>query len=371
MKQNYVNSKAVEMNKSDCNKLVLGGLLALVFVFIAQVKVLAGSGPDLTLLFSTDAFQGAWETINKLNWVGAILNFIISISCAMGLFLLFADRVITMVYLITRNIFDQVSEIKNSNAGDGKDFLGFKAIGKNVMQKNGIFDAVMYFILSLLPDIKAITVYNKDVIGNTKYEESDTVSIYFIKSFIPTIMSAFFLTIGCSGTLAEGYGTVVSAMATFADNVVSVNLDVYVDKLFSVSTNPEYTLGQDGTKKSKIQKKVASVLFREAQKVANITDKQAKAVLLSNCEQKAMDICNENSSAIIASLGSAPQTDDDWGRLSVKATANASDTSSETIDTIALNQILPEYDGTWNIHLVYKSSAPTHNYLNIEDTGNN
>lgn len=368
MKQNYINNSAVTVDKKDSNKLILVGFLTIVFMFVTQVKVFAANGPDLTLLFSTDAFQGAWETINKLNWVGAILSFIISISCGMGLFLLFADRIITMVYLITRNIFDQVHDIKNSGSGGSGDFFGFKSMGKNMLQKNGIFDAALYAILCVLPDIKAITVYNN--VGESKYEDSDTVSIYLIKSFVPTIMAAFFLTIGCSGTLAEGYGTVVSAMATFADNVVSVNLDVYVDKLFSVSTNPEYTLGQDGTKKSKIQKKVASVLFREAQKVANITDKQAKAVLLSNCEAKAMDVCNENSSAIIASLGSAPQTDDDWGRLSVKATANASDATGDTIDTISLNEILPEYDGTWNIHLVYKSSAPTHNYLNIEDSDN-
>ena len=52
---------------------------------------------ELTDLFNTDAFTGSWEVFSKFNWLGGIMNFIISAFCLLGLFLIVYQRMLTML----------------------------------------------------------------------------------------------------------------------------------------------------------------------------------------------------------------------------------------------------------------------------------
>ena len=46
-----------------------------------------GVDHELTDLFYTQAFSGAWSVFSKFNWLGWLMQFIISAFCLIGIFL--------------------------------------------------------------------------------------------------------------------------------------------------------------------------------------------------------------------------------------------------------------------------------------------
>ena len=52
------------------------------FMILAHISLFGAivyANGELTDLFSTKAFQGSWEVINKFNWLGWLMNFLISV----------------------------------------------------------------------------------------------------------------------------------------------------------------------------------------------------------------------------------------------------------------------------------------------------
>lgn len=167
----------------------------------------------LTGIFNTVAFSGSWEVFTKFNWLGALLQFVISAFCLIGLVLVMIQRLVTMLYLSSEPTFDRIHEIKN--AGRGGKALGLPGLVKDTIgtANHGTgLDAILSFLLSLLPDVKAYSDYAED---HRQYnlKDDDTITVYMLKVALPTIMIVFFFSIGFNGTLGRAYGQVASAMA--------------------------------------------------------------------------------------------------------------------------------------------------------------
>lgn len=222
----------------------------------------ADAGNDaLTEIFKTAAFSGSWDVFTKFNWLGALLQFIISAFCLIGLVLVMLQRLMTMLYLSSKPAFDRIHEIKN--AGRGGKALGLPGLVKDTIgtANHGTgLDAILSFILSLLPDIKAYSDYAED---HRQYnlKDDDTITVYMLKVALPTIMIVFFFAIGFNGTLGRAYGQVASAMATAADNVVNEDLSATVQKWMNSGKAYQFGYSADGTEFGKFKQKLAKDIY--------------------------------------------------------------------------------------------------------------
>ena len=332
----------------------------LVTTFVLVVPILAyAEGPDLTEIFSTKAFQGSWEIIYQFNWLGQLMNYIISVFCLLGLFLLMFSRMISLLYLSSRNLWDNVDEVKGAMNGP---MFGYPTLFKNVYSSNhgSGLDAFISFFYGLLPNVKKYSDYGSNSgIGNLS--EDDNALNYILKTAPSTILLMFFFAIGFSGTLSQAYGTVVSAMATVADNAVAVNLDKFVDQLFKMGDNPTFVLGEDGTAVGKIQKTVAKAIYREALVASGASDKESKAQLAASAESIAMGYITAGN--VGEKVGIAINSDADWDRVKVSVKTSASPTGSSQTQVIALQEILPNYQGTQYIHVTFSAGSGGENYF--------
>jgi hypothetical protein len=240
--------KAKNAKEFQINPLVLqrfNVILLLYVMLIASAFVIpeithAADGTELTDLFETTAFTGSWEVFSKFNWLGKLLNFLISAFCLIGLVLTAFRLILTMLYKSNEAIFDRVYDLKQH--GRGQKFFGFGAMGREVFQGNyGVgLDAIVGFLLSLLPDIKAYSDYNPEKMMYN-LQEDDTLTTYVLKVSIPTIMSIFFFAIGFNGTLLQGFGNVANAMARGAKRLVEVDLAEGVDKVMSAGSYYQFS----------------------------------------------------------------------------------------------------------------------------------
>lgn len=166
-----------------------------------------------------------------------------------GLFLVCYQRLISLLYLAGRNTFDTVHEIKSSlSGGSGRDAFGIRSMFTNAMQGGGQYgtglDAIVGFLLSLLPDVKKYSDYNPERMA-FNVQEDDSCTTYMLKTTIPTIMMIFFFAMGYNGTLWQGYGVIVDAMGTAADQLVSTDLNSIVST--AMNTGKAYKFSWDAS----------------------------------------------------------------------------------------------------------------------------
>lgn len=239
-----------------------------------------GEDEELTVLFSTEAFRGAWDVITKVNFLGAFLNGIISIFCFLGLFLTVMGHVISLLYLSNPEIFNEIHETKSGGDSGGAGGGGWRnALGWQRMvaplqgSKYTGLDAIFHFLAGLLPDIKEYSHY-KNVGGSGggggenrfNLSENDKVADFIMKTAISTVMIVFFFTIGFNGTLWKSYGVVVNAMATAADNFCEVELDSIVQGLIDTESGYKFHFNASGSNFGDFQQKVAKDMYAKTVK---------------------------------------------------------------------------------------------------------
>ena len=313
------------------------------------VSIYANDG-QLTDIFSTKAFQGSWEVINKFNWVGWALNFIISAFCILGLFLILYSRMISLLYLSSRNLWDNVYDMKQKKGP----WFGVLEMGRSVFNaEHGTgLDAFVGFFYGLLPNVKKYSDYNPEKMSGNLSEE-DNAANYILKTAPSTIILIFFFTIGFSGTLAKAYGVVVDAMATAADNVVSVNLSTYVNRFFASGNNHQFSLGKDGTQEGKVQGAIAQQMYRIVISKYNILDQKGMEYVGSKVETWVAN--NITEAKVKGKVGQSKITDSGWKNLDydvLYTTSNVDESHSISAD---MDTFVP--DGKGRIQIVFKLNS--------------
>lgn len=257
-------------------------IVALVIGFVLSTNSVV-HGETLTDLFRTKSFQGSWEVINKFNWVGWLMNTIISVFCFLGLCMVFFQRLISILYLSSRTLFDNVYDMKNSARGNK--FFGFGAMGKDIYNANrGVgFDAIIGFGYSLLPNVKEYSDYNPEKRAYN-LEEDDAILTYMMKTALPTILLVFFFAIGYSGTLAKAYGVVVDGMTAAADKAVDINLEARVNRILSTGESYKFTIGTNNTETGKFAEKVAKDIYSKVLSRMDIRDTESRMIVGKNVE---------------------------------------------------------------------------------------
>lgn len=351
--------------KSKAQRAMLLGCLVLVALAVCPIYIYAAND-EILQIFSSEAFQGSMEVVNSMSLLGKIMNFIISIFCLIGLLLVMYSRMITLLYLSSRNVWDEVASVKTHMTGS---FFGFKDFGKYVFNESGGgLDSFVSFFYGLLPNVKKYSDYNDKIKASLKLDDSDTALDYILKVGPSTIMVMFFLTLGFSGLLSEAYGKIVSVMVRFADNVISVNFEGYVDKLFDLGSAPDFSLSNDGTTKGKTLGKVAKSVYSYAASAANVEDTSARASLSAAAEDLISNRLTEASvtAAINAGNGGgnfAINSDSDWGSVKAVVSRKTTATAAESTIVISIQELIPSYEGEVYFHIALSSNGSGKNYF--------
>ena len=266
-----LNVEVLELKKENRNTTIILELLliALCTYFVLNSFHLA-KADNLLDLFDSYAFRGSLKTIDKFNWVGKLMSYIISVFSMLGLFLLCYQRLISLLYLAGRNTFDTVHEIKSSlNGGSGRDAFGIRSMFTNAMQGGGQYgtgaDAIVGFFLSLLPDVKKYSDYNPERMAYNVQEE-DSCTTYMLKTAVPTIMLLFFFAMGYNGTLWQGYGVIVDAMGTAADQLVATDLNSIVSTAMNTGKAYKFSWDASGSDYGDFMQDMVKAVYKQALK---------------------------------------------------------------------------------------------------------
>jgi hypothetical protein len=343
--------------------------------------VFAVTSTELTDLFYTEAFSGSWAIFSKFNWLGALMQFIISAFCLIGIFLTMYQLLVTMLYLSSRTLFDRIHELKQ--AGKGGKALGLPNLFKDSIAtaNNGTgLDAILSFLLSLLPDVKAYSDYNE---GQRSYnlQDDDTITTYILKKALPTIMIVFFFAMGFNGTLFRAYGMVVDAMATAAEEVVSTDLTATVSKWMNSGKAYNFAYSADGTNYGELRQNIASSMYNKTLAKTDDLSTNAKLYIGQQIESwinNNTDISEGSNKVGSAEVPGFAGTDADCANLQVSVVINGTQKINNTENSqeltgqgIAMSNFGITGDNAndyyMHVFITKKSSANETNYFSVDE----
>lgn len=299
---------------------MINGFLITSFVTIIQM-----TERPLTDLAYTEAFSGSWEVFNKFQWLGAFMQFCISAFCLLGLAAIFFQRIVTMMYLSAKTMFDKVHEIKK--ASYNTKFLGLGSLFKDsiIETKNGTgLDGIVSFLLSLMPDVHEYSDYH-DGARQYNLKDDDTVSAYMLKVAIPTILSVFFFAIGFNGTLFKAYCNVADAMATAADYYVTADLSSTVMRWASSGSGYQFAYDKDGTEIGKFKQRLAKDMYAKLLRKSSDLSTNAKQYIgagVANWIDENITITNLTSN--VAGFDGSKENGGDCKNLNYSVVINSS-----------------------------------------------
>lgn len=295
-----MSEKTAYAFNSNAHKKVVQIALVLLGYFLILgllgVNTYATDNDGLTSLFKTDAFKGSMEVIKKANWVGVALQWCISIFSLVALVSIAWQKIATLLYLAARPTFDRVHELKSDSMN--QKFFGVPDMfGKMINSKNGTgIDALVFFLLGLLPDLKEYCEYSENARKYNNLEETDGVTQFMLKTALPTILMIFFFSMGYNGTLMQAYGNVADALGYVAERFVSIQLDDQLAKLTNKQKN--YTFGYNtssklGASKQATAKKMYSTAISAYVKQAPSGSKSLSETELATLGQNIEKIVNK------------------------------------------------------------------------------
>jgi len=249
-----------------------GNVLFLLMLCLLMSNVVIPTRADnFTDVFYTNSFRGSFEWFSKMDWVGMIVQAVISIFALVGTALIILRIMTSMLYLSARGLWEEVHDLKQSGGGESEMYdFGMINMAKTWAKgKAGTgLDAIFGAVLVLLPDVKRYSDFGEK--SGQKFEEDTSIAQYILKILLPTILSVFFLAMAFNGTLVKGIAVSVDALGTVADHAVSVNYAGFVDDLINQNTGYKFVASMDGTNLGALTGQVQREVYGKV--IANVKD---------------------------------------------------------------------------------------------------
>ena len=286
--------------------------LILIMGVLASTAVSVGHADKFTDIFYTNSFRGAFDWIKKLDWVGMIVQCVISCFSLFGVALLVIRIMTSMLYLSAKGMWEEVHDLKSTGESE-KDFLGMLGMAKTwASGKSGTgLDAIIGAVLILLPDVKKYSDFGEK--SGQKFEEDISITQYMLKIALPTIMTVFFFAMGFNGTLFQALAVTVDFMGTMADRAVSINYTGFVEDLINSGTGYQFSFSAQGTNLGKFQQGLAKDIYGRV--VSEVDNPNANQLYMigQKVEEKVKEIDGgslvENSSQINEKVAQGLQGD--------------------------------------------------------------
>lgn len=240
---------------------IVVAIATMLFIGAMATGTVYGKADNFTDIFYTNSFRGAFEWVQKLDWVGMIVQVVISTFSLFGVALLVIRIMTSMLFLSAKGLWEEVHDLKSSGESAEKDFLGMFGMAKTwASGKSGTgLDAIIGAVMLLLPDVKRYSDFGEKAGGD--FGEDITISQYMLKIALPTVMTVFFFAMGFNGTLFQALAVTVDMMGSFADHAVSVNYAGIVDDLVNSNRGFKFTFDADGTKLGKTKQAIAKSVY--------------------------------------------------------------------------------------------------------------
>ena len=257
---------AVSRERSGCLPgpimyLLLFAIISAAIAGFSAAFVTVASADNFTDIFYTNSFRGTFEWIKKLDWVGMIVQMVISCFSLFGVALLVIRIMTSMLYLSAKGMWEEVHDLKSSGGESEMFDFGLLNMAKSWAKgKAGTgLDAIIGAVLILLPDVKKYSDFGEKAGGD--FSDDMSISQYMLKIALPTIMTVFFFAMGFNGTLFQALAVTVDGMGALADKAVSVNYAGIVRDLVNSGTGYKFIFGANGTSTGKFQDKVANEVY--------------------------------------------------------------------------------------------------------------
>lgn len=257
------------MNKTIKRKSNLSGFFPGMLMVLAAIVVVGaiaggtvqGRADNFTDIFYTNSFRGAFEWIKKLDWVGMIVQAVISVFSLFGVALLTIRIMTSMLFLSAKGMWEEVHDLKSGGETMEKDLFGMGGMLKSwTSGKAGTgLDAIVGAVLLLLPDVKRYSDFGEKAGGD--FSDDITITQYILKIALPTVMTVFFFAMGFNGTLFQALAVTVDMLGSFADKAISVNYAGIVDDLVNSNLGYKFYFSSEGTELGKFQQGVAKDLY--------------------------------------------------------------------------------------------------------------
>ena len=178
------------INKSQYGLPILGMLALIVFVMPLAMTSTVARADNFTDIFYTNSFRGAFTWVEKLDWLGMVVQVVISVFSLLGVVLLTIRIMTSMLYLSAKGMWEEVHDLKSVGGESELYDFGLLNMAKGWAHgKAGTgLDAIIGAILILLPDVKKYSDFGEKA-GGQKFDEDTTISQYMLKIALPTVMT--------------------------------------------------------------------------------------------------------------------------------------------------------------------------------------
>lgn len=366
--------------------LVSADALAVLFLAVAfslwmALNVVSVRADNFTDVFYTNSFRGSFEWFKKLDWIGMVVQAVISVFSLVGVALIVIRVMTSMLYLSAKGLWEEVHDLKQSGGESDMYDLGLINMAKTWAKgKAGTgLDAILGAVLVLLPDVKRYSDFGEK--SGQKFDEDTTISQYMLKIALPTVLAVFFLAMGFNGTLVKGLAVTVDAMGTLADKAVSVNYAGFVEDLVASGSGYKFTYDMDGTEEGKLKQSIAKDLYgRVVSEVRGATTAQLYAigqqveVTLDSVVDEAISSSVQISEQVRQSISNGDDRYYSYLGFNIIPNTNP-DSSSDSVVSIPLADLIPQDIGlqasqeyTKTYHLFIKQVKNFDGaYINIDE----
>lgn len=382
----FYNNK-IKINSKNVwfyDTLVKGYIVGLSFFITLQINKLtafADSADEkpLTALFKTEAFRGSWKVFEKYNWLGQILNWIISSVCFISLFCIVLSLVITLSYFALRPFWDTVHEIKKENVGGGNGWTDVLGIGNYVKgslfsTKTSGLDSLVNLFYIFVPDVYAKSEMNEEN-RDPSLKSEDTVVTWLVKTGWKKVFIMLILSMGFNGTLMQCFGMVVDGLGVFGDRVASYRMDTLVNNILDSGDNYHFTLGDTGVSADVVKGNIAKECYKLVLGTVGADNQTSvmKQTIGKNIESRIRsEITKERMNEMLIKNGQSSDfklSEDDWNYIKYTVEENTDSKGNSGSDVISMSDVVGQgsYKTSRYLHItpVLSKRAPIHDYLKL------
>lgn len=312
-----------------------------------QPSVVIARADNLVDIFYTNSFRGSFEWFKKMDWLGMLVQAVISIFSLVGVSLIVIRIMTSLLYLSAKGLWEEVHDLKQGGGESELYDFGFVNMAKSWAKgKAGTgLDAIFGAVLILLPDVKKYSDFGEK--SGEKFDDDTTMTQYILKILLPTVLAIFFLAMGFNSTLTKGLAVTVDGLGAFADKCVSVNFAGFVDDMVNSGTGYKFTFAAAGTQEGKLQEALAKDLYgrvMSSARGANTAQLQQIGINIESAINENFDSWVSNSSQISEKVASNLGTENGdrfYSYLGFEVIANSStNETSGQVGQLLLSDIM-------------------------------
>lgn len=312
-----------------------------------QPSAVIARADNLVDIFYTNSFRGSFEWFKKMDWLGMLVQAVISIFSLVGVSLIVIRIMTSLLYLSAKGLWEEVHDLKQGGGESEMYDFGFVNMAKSWAKgKAGTgLDAIFGAVLILLPDVKKYSDFGEK--SGEKFDDDTTMTQYILKILLPTVLAIFFLAMGFNSTLTKGLAVTVDGLGAFADKCVSVNFAGFVDDMVNSGTGYKFTFAAAGTQEGKLQEALAKDLYgrvMSSARGANTAQLQQIGINIESAINENFDSWVSNSSQISEKVASNLGTENGdrfYSYLGFEVIANSStNETSGQVGQLLLSDIM-------------------------------